>query len=128
VEIETKATTGKVEVATSGTTTERPAKSVQVPACGRIVHYVLPWRADLRPTAAGAHRPAMMIEPWGDGPDAVCCLNVFLRGQNDKEDFKGELLYVGSVPHDSETKKPGTWHWPEYVPPVIREIEDTSNG
>jgi len=106
-----------------------PAKpvTVQVPSCARVVHYVLPLRADLRPTCAGEHRPAFVIQAWGTDPKAACCLAVFLRGQNDKEDFQGETLYVGSVAEDNETKKPGTWHWPEYVP-AVAVPEGESNG
>jgi len=105
-----------------------PPRPPQIPSCGRVVHYVLPLRADLRPSSVGEHRPALVLQAWGETPDAACCLSVFLRGQNDKEDFKGEVLYVGSVPHDSEAKKPGTWHWPEYVPAVAIVPGGTSNG
>jgi hypothetical protein len=99
--------------------------SIPVPSVGRIVHYVLPQKSDLRPSSIGEHRPAQVIRVWGENdPDAAIQLSVFLDGRNDKEEFDGTNLWVTSVRHDELNKEPGTWHWPEYVPNIVTEVPD----
>jgi hypothetical protein len=97
--------------------------SLQVPSIGREVHYVLPFRSDLRPHIVGEHRPATIVKVWGENdPDAAVQLCVKMDGECDKEGWRGEVLWAGSVPHDETNKEPNSWHWPEYVPDVVREV------
>jgi hypothetical protein len=115
------------------TVTIQETTSVPVPSIGRVVHYVLPQRAELRHHIVGELRPATIIKVWGaDDPDAAIQLAVFLDGQNDKEGWSGEFLWATSVRHDEVNKEPGTWHWPEFVPNIVREVpekdEVTSDG
>jgi hypothetical protein len=101
------------------------AVSIPVPSVGRVVHYVLPQKSDLRPSSIGEHRPAMVIRVWGENdPDAAVQLSVLLDGRNDKEDYTGEIMWVTSVRHDEVNKEPGTWHWCEHVAPGIREVPE----
>jgi hypothetical protein len=96
--------------------------SIPVPSVSRQVHYVLPLNPDLRPSAVGQHRPATVIHVWSENdPDSALQLGVLLDGRNDQETYEGHLLWATSVRHDEENKAPGTWHWPEYVPNVVRE-------
>lgn len=102
-----------------------PVVSIQVPSVGRAVHYVLPPRSDLRPHVVGEHRPATIIKVWSEGnPESAVQLSVLLDGQNDKEGWAGETLWATSVMPDHINHTPGTWHWPEFVAPVIREVPE----
>lgn len=104
---------------------ESKTYSCQAPSIGRVVHYVLPQRSDLRPSSIGEHRPATIIRVWGENdPDAAVQLSVLLDGRNDKESYNGEVFWVTSVSHDEVAKAPGTWHWPEFVPNIIREVPE----
>ena len=80
---------------------------------GRFVHYVI---------KEGEHRAAMIIRSWGKPGEAGSDhpnLYVFLDGSSDT--YHGiatpdvNILWRRSVPYDDETKRPGTWHWPERV-------------
>lgn len=80
---------------------------------GRFVHYVI---------KEGEHRAAMIVRSWGKPGEAGSehpNLYVFLDGGNDNWNERGMLnigiLWRTSVPYDEETKKAGTWHWPERV-------------
>ena len=101
--------------------------SEQLLSVGSIVHYVLP---DGR--SQGQHRPAIVVRDWTNAgtsyPDGTVNLQVFTDGANDgfkdvhvfhlKNDERHEFhttpdtLWRTSI-HHSETKEPGTWHWPE---------------
>lgn len=94
------------------------------PTIGRQVHYVL---------QNGEHRSAEVVNV---GPTFVN-LTVKLDGHNDLQtlgvrvpphiraalipaefeafilQFEPLALSVGSAPQDEDTKRPGTWHWPE---------------
>ena len=83
----------------------------QQPSIGRVVHYVLP---DGR--YPGEHRPAFIVKIWG--PTSVNLI-VFVDGTNDYPAGGASPRWATSVQLDaSETPAPGTWHWPEYVPPT----------
>lgn len=74
---------------------------------GRTVHFVLPNNQE--------HRPAVVVNAWGNGGGELKKVNmiVFLDGTNDSvADREGNTYWATSVPY-SETKEPGTWHWPE---------------
>lgn len=76
------------------------SEKVQVPAIGRVVHYVL---------TGSRHVPAIIIDPE----------------QNDGE-RTSQALFVMTVEHGAYTAfaeydpnhGPATWHWPEFVPPA----------
>ncbi len=74
----------------------------QVPSVGRIVHMIMP---------NGEHRPAIIVKVWAQHPrpETACNLHVFF----DKFDT-GEQ----DVTSRQQGTAPGSWHWPEYVPPV----------
>lgn len=86
---------------------------------GRIVHFVMP---------NGEHRPAIVVRVWREIASACegyVNLQVFTDGSNDvlgseqftsfdAEAIRRGVLWKTSVCY-SETKEPGTWHWPEYV-------------
>jgi len=98
----------------------------QFPSIGRQVHYVL---------QTGEHRAATVVN--ADEHDTACTLMVQL---DPFQDFNpGDMvntaifptgcanvrtstahpaqLAVQSAVFDEETKRPGTWHWPEMVKP-----------
>jgi len=102
---------------------------IQFPSIGRQVHYVL---------ANGQHRAATVVN--ADEHDTACTLKVELDPFKDFDDngqirielahpeglfnvrplhagFSGGLA-VQSAVFDEETKRPGTWHWPEMVKPA----------
>ena len=85
----------------------------QVPSIGRVVHYVL---------EAGPHqgedRPALIVKVWGDTPRSAVNLQVFVDGSNDYYRDQGPepLTLLRTSKLRDDTKVPGTWHWPEYVP------------
>jgi hypothetical protein len=81
---------------------------------GRIVHYVLEDGPN-----AGEDRPAMIVRVW-NLETGYCNLLVFLDGINDGHKIEYQaggtiapMLWKTSRSFDSETKAPGTWHWPE---------------
>lgn len=71
------------------------------PSVGRIVHYVS------RGSADGVYAPT--------------CRAAIIAGVLDRSEacelvvFNPEGLFFNDCPHDEETKKGGTWHWPERV-------------
>lgn len=88
----------------------------QVPSVGRVVHYVLeagPHQYD--------HRPALIVRTWGDTPDALVNLQVFVDGSNDYYPHQGPeplTLWRTSVHYDPTGTVANSWHWPEFVPSV----------
>ncbi len=69
----------------------------QVPSVGRIVHFVY----------GDKHLAAIITDPaFDDGERTTQALTVFPAC---------EALYVTTAEYDASAK-PGTWHWPEYVP------------
>lgn len=98
---------------------------------GRTVHYVMDQKnAD---ETEYKHRSAIVVEVWGEGklpPDGNGCVNlqVAIDGSNDigrSYHLKGTryltnhvrdvepFMWVTSATYDEETKKPGSWHFPE---------------
>lgn len=84
--------------------------SQQVPSPGRIVLYVLKGG-----NREGEHRPAVIVRVWND---QMVNLLVFADGENDREYTKEDLVYWSGSKLNDESGAPGTWHWPEYVPPT----------
>lgn len=73
---------------------------------GRIVHFV---------TAAGEHRPAIVVRVWRDLQErypGYSNLQVFTDGSNDGDWGRPNVVWETSVAY-SEEPKPRTWHWIE---------------
>lgn len=75
----------------------------QVPSVGRVVHYVA-YGTPGGEYPAGVHRAAIITEVFASCV-ALCVLNP--TGMF----FKEAILF------DATAQQPGTWHWPEFVPP-----------
>lgn len=74
------------------------------PSVGRIVHYVA-YGTPGGEFPAGVCRAAMVTETDSEGAIehvGMCVMN------------PTGLFFNRHIPHD-ESKKPGTWHWPERV-------------
>jgi hypothetical protein len=79
----------------------------QVPSVGRVVHYVA-YGTPGGEYPAGAHRAAIVTDVHNpDAPESVLSLCVL--------NPTGLLFAVGV--YYSADGAPGTWHWPEFVPP-----------
>jgi hypothetical protein len=76
-----------------------------VPSVGGGVHFVLNGEA----ASIGQHRPAVILDP-GDGETIT--LQAFTL-HRDGERYNDGHYEARDVPHDEDTKAPGTWHWPE---------------
>lgn len=95
-------------------------KPLQVPSVARNVHYVA-YGTPKGEFPQMAHRAAIITEVYGptDSIDGVTlvfdergvCTNVGLCVLNPTGQF-----FNRGVPFDPTATKPGTWHWPEYVP------------
>ena len=85
----------------------------QVPSVGRVVHYVL----EAGPHQ-GEHRAALIVQVWGDRPDSLVNLQVFVDGSNDyhRNDAEKPLTLWRTSKACDPAGAPGTYHWPEYVP------------
>ena len=87
----------------------------QVPSVGRVVHYVA-YGTPGGEYPAGAHRAAVITEvyatPTPSNLDGVST-NVGLCVLN-----PAGMLFHRQVSQDITGKTPGTWHWPEPVPPL----------
>ena len=92
----------------------------QVPSIGRIVHFVLD-----SGNHAGEHRPAIIVKTWGDTPGSACQLQVFTDsdGSENSNDGPPNVLWKTSR---SQGVGPGTWHWPEYVPPYVAPVTESA--
>jgi len=81
--------------------------SNQVPSIGRVVHYVA-YGTPGGEYSAGAHRAAIITEVFLDSATpltvGLCILNP-------------TGIFFNRAPYD-ESLSPGSWHWPEYVPPA----------
>jgi len=73
---------------------------------GRIVHFVL--RDGLH------HRPAIVVETWGNREpvDGACYVNLQVFTDQHNDGWPEGTLWETSVPYSAEPK-PRTWHWPE---------------
>lgn len=79
--------------------------STQVPSVGRVVHYVY----------GDKHYPAIITDPdfavdrnpTDPHTGSYQALTVFLPTEPP----------FTTVAHEDATAAPGTWHWPEFVPP-----------
>ncbi len=84
-------------------------KGQQIPSVGRVVHYVA-YGTPGGEFPAGVCRAAIITEVHNPGNlDSVLSVCVF--------NPTGQFFNVG-IYHDEDTKAPGTWHWPEFVPSV----------
>lgn len=81
---------------------------------GALVNYVL--GEGHFPDGQTKVRPAIVVNDWPQlgREDGYCNLQVFTDGRNDGSKT-GLLLWVPSRVY-SETKEPGTWHWPTDPP------------
>jgi hypothetical protein len=81
---------------------------------GRIVHYVL---LESYAHDKGEHRPAIIVKVFESiKANGTVNMVVFLDGYNDtREEIAGKpvLMAWATSVHYSESKEPGTWHWPE---------------
>jgi len=75
------------------------------PTIGRTVHYIMP--------GSGKHRPATVVEVFGDRPDGLCNLQVFVDGSNDGFRAEQGTHWAPSIHRDDTMTRQGTWHWPE---------------
>ncbi len=92
---------------------------VQVPSVGRVVHYVLgTW--DAAPGSVGEHRPAVIVKVWGETPDSRVQLQVLMDGDglSAANDGTPNVVWRTSVARDDDARTPGTYHFPEFVPPA----------
>jgi len=88
----------------------------QVPSIGRAVHFVL-----AQGPSAGQHRPGTIVRVWDEPahPGSAVQLQVLTDGSNDGDAYKAGVYWATSVTHaPAEEHKPGTYHFPEFVPPV----------
>lgn len=88
--------------------------SERVPSISCVVHYVL----EAGPHQ-GEHRPALIVRVWGDTPESLVNLQVFVDGSNDYYKHQGPeplTLWRTSVHRNDSAAVLGTWHWPEFVP------------
>ena len=85
---------------------------IQVPSIGRQVHYVLP-----EGRAAGEHRPATIVKIWDPVPAHGSLVQLQVLTDQTNDGYDTGLLWRTSVRY-SEEHDPGTWHWPEFVPPI----------
>jgi hypothetical protein len=82
------------------------------PSIGRIVHYVGWGEKDLHCAAIitdvhlDQHPDLELVGVHIFAPPRITRLPAMLHGADD----------IDNVCHDEETKKPGTWHWPEQQP------------
>jgi len=80
----------------------------QMPAIGRMVHYVLD-----SGRSRGEHRAAIVVQVW---TGMVVNLQVFMDGTNDYDSRETVMMTTWRTSvHFSDEHKLGTWHWPEYV-------------
>jgi hypothetical protein len=86
-----------------------PAKIKQVPSVGRVVHYVA-YGTPGGEYAAGAHRAAIVAEviECTDPAQTGEWLNLMIVNPTG--------IHFNKAWNDEIEKKPGTWHWPEFVP------------
>jgi|SRR6185312_13598549 len=80
------------------------AAKIPAPALGGGVHFVLDGQAE----SIGVHRPAVIIGVDGDSVDLVA-----FTSADDGDRYAGHAVERQGVPHDEDTRAPGTWHWPE---------------
>lgn len=76
----------------------------QVPSIGRVVHYVA-YGTPGGEYEAGAHRAAIITAAPHQDRTSLCVLN------------PTGLFFKEDIGYDPTGTIPGTWHWPEYVPP-----------
>jgi hypothetical protein len=80
---------------------------------GRAVHYVLS-EGDLPESqkhCAGRHCAAIVVRVWSNYSG---CSNLTVFPDHSNDGFAGATYWALSRMY-SETKEPGTWHWPERV-------------
>jgi len=87
-------------------------KSQQTPSVGRVVHVV---------TFDGHHRPADILDPQ-DGI-TICVLakvkpTDLITNIRPHNAVNAVLWFLDNCPHDPTAQQPGSWHWPEFVPPA----------
>ncbi len=76
----------------------------QVPSIGRVVHYVA-YGTPGGEYQAGAHRAAIITDCQPDDLIvSLCILN------------PTGMFFGLCISFDATGQRPGSWHWPEYVP------------
>lgn len=83
----------------------------QVPSVGRVVHYVA-YGTPGGEFPEGAHRAAIITEvyPGPNGEPIPTLAGLAVLNPTG-------MYFNRSIEFDGSTSpKPGTWHWPEYVP------------
>ncbi len=70
------------------------------PTIGRTVHYIMP--------TSGRHRPATVVEVFGDRPDGLCNLQVFTDGSTDGFHSDKGTLWATSIHRDDTMTRHGT--------------------
>ena len=76
---------------------------MSTPSVGRIVHYVA-YGTPGGEYPAGVHRAAIITHVHDEMRVSLCVLN------------PTGLFFNQGCKRDDAGEKPGTWHWPEYVP------------
>lgn len=89
-----------------------PQRAVQAPAVGRIVHYIA-YGTPGGEHPAGAHRAAIITQTYHQLGGGVHPTRVDLAVLNPTG-----MFFNQEVEMDPSGRKSGTWHWPEYVPPL----------
>ncbi len=93
-------------------TATAPPPTQQKPSVGRVVHFVLP-----DGPRKGEDRPADIVRLPDDkfGADSnIVNLLVKTDGRHDGTPYHNGVYHAERV-HHSETREPGTWHWPQRV-------------
>lgn len=83
---------------------------MQTPSVGRVVHYVA-YGTPGGEYPAGAHRAAIITDAAPQGVEQVNVVSLCIFNPTG-------LFFAPYVEHDETGAKPGTWHWPEFVPPA----------
>jgi hypothetical protein len=90
------------------------AKKVHGLAPGRMVRAVI--RAPYNPGEPPVIRPAIVVDV-AQVETGVCNLQIFTDGNNDRRLFAGlpHNVVWGVSYQYSETREPGSWHWPDRI-------------
>ncbi len=98
--------------AARGRRKEPPVASQQIPSIGRVVHYVA-YGTPGGEFPAGAHRAAIITE-YDARDTPIQSVGLVVLNPTGLFFHRGVLM-------DPTGQQPGSWHWPEYVPPAVVE-------